>query len=141
MPRGEKAAKTITNVSSGDDTDYEVEDLFKDLDPSILDTHLNSSSLTGESVISSSSSVNDVVLLEKTSFKRENNDAGYDCNKYFRKKRRVHSDVSQNEIKTESYSLVSVKQDAKDLKQEYCETNTSITVSAVGISIVQLVYC
>jgi len=128
--RGEGGSH-FTDVSSGDDTDYEVEDQFKDLHPKILDVHLNSSALTGESVISSTSSINDVVILENSSNKRELNDSGYDSNKYFRKKRKLEiSDVSRKNPETSVPIVLKDEPISISIKHENCASDSLISDNA-----------
>ena len=130
-------------ISSGDDTDYEVEDQFQGLQPKILDTHLNASSLSGESVISSTASVSDVILVETSSppLKREAEDSSYDSNKYFRKKKRKNPQSTSNAvadlvIKNES-SLIVKNEPALSIgvKEELSEDRFVMDPSMVDVKL------
>lgn len=71
-------------ISSGDDTDYEDVDEYKQLDPKVLEVHLNCSAESGKSVISVEK---DLEIVDEKYKEISTSNPEYNNFKYFNKKK------------------------------------------------------
>lgn len=71
-------------ISSGDDTDYEDVDEYKQLDPKVLEVHLNCSAESGKSVISVEK---DLEIVDEKYKEISTSNPEYNNSKYFNKKK------------------------------------------------------